>query len=290
MDAETYSQAIQYEQLTQAVYKEILALEGDTLTEVAHNKNVRGRSGVDHQIDVLWRFKKAGLEHSVFVECKNYASPLTLEKIRNFFAVLHDIGNCQGLMVTKTGYQSGVVQFAQFYGIGLKLLGPPTEKDWDGRIKNIVIRIIAKQVVSTPERPLMLGIEIAAKDEEQVKRIAELRAANRLAIPNPSSIQFYNDKKEPVGDALGWWIPGQLDVLSKPAGGPYEQRIDLTDKFVLVNPGDPDEELIAVQFAAAKYWVEQFDAKEVTLHGKEIVEAILKDYGTGEIEHIKRFE
>ena len=71
--------------------------------QVEHNVDVTGRSGVAHQIDVFWRYKHAGVEHTVLIECKNYASNLTLEKVRNLFGVIHDIGNAQGLIVTKTG-------------------------------------------------------------------------------------------------------------------------------------------------------------------------------------------
>lgn len=290
MDADTYAQAIQYEQLTQSVYKQILEREGDRSTEVAHNKNVRGRSGVEHQIDVLWRFKKAGVKHAVFIECKNYASALTLEKVRNFFAVLHDIGNCRGIMVTKTGYQSGVVEFANFYGIDLKLLRKPTDEDWEGRVKDIVINITAKQVASTLERPVVANFMMGAKDEEQVKRIAHLKESNRLTIGDPASLQFYNYKREPVEDVLGWWLPSQLAVIDKPAGGPYQQKIDLQDRWVLVNAGETDEELIPIIGIDAHYFVEEFDPREVVLHGEEIVEAILKDFDTGETEHVKRFD
>ena len=112
MDKDLYTQAIQYEQLTQAIYQAILQKEGINNIQVEHNVDLKGRSGVKHQIDVLWRFKLAGVEHKVLIECKNYASSLTLEKTRNFFAVLHDIGNANGLIVTKTGYQSGAAKFA----------------------------------------------------------------------------------------------------------------------------------------------------------------------------------
>lgn len=290
MYADTYTQSIQYEQLTQAVYQELLGREGDRSTEVAHNKNVRGRSGVEHQIDVLWRFRKGGVEHVVFVECKNYAAPLTLEKVRNFFAVLHDIGNCRGVMVTKTGYQSGVVEFAKYYGIDLKLLRKPTSEDWQGRVKDIVINVNVKQVVSTANCPLVTNFTMGAKDEDQVKRIAQLKESNRLTIPNPSSIQFYNHKKEPVETTLGWWLPRQLPTVDKPAGGPYEKKIELEDRWIIVNPGEVDEEFIPIIEINARYFVQEFDNREVVLHGGEIIEAILRDYGTDETEHVKRFD
>ncbi|MGM3305305.1 restriction endonuclease [Anabaena sp. WFMT] len=160
MDSELYKQSIQYEKLTQIVYQQILKKEGVNTVEVEHNINLIGRSGVEHQIDILWRFKQAGIEHKVLIECKNYASAISLEKVRNFFAVMHDIGNCVGLMVTKSGYQSGTVQFAKFYGIELKLLNKPNDNDWKGRIKDIETIPTMKFIVNTPEQPIKLELYI----------------------------------------------------------------------------------------------------------------------------------
>lgn len=93
MDTNLYEEAIQYEQLTQSIYQAILQNESSNNIQVEHNVDVIGRSGVAHQIDVLWSFRQAGIEHTVLIECKNYASNLTLEKVRNFFGVIHDIEN-----------------------------------------------------------------------------------------------------------------------------------------------------------------------------------------------------
>lgn len=82
MDAAILSEAIDYEQLTKATYEAILAKEGVQTVKVEHNVKVKGRSGVEHQIDVFWEFKQAGVTHRVLIECKNYASNLTLEKPR----------------------------------------------------------------------------------------------------------------------------------------------------------------------------------------------------------------
>lgn len=113
MNANLYAEAIEYELMTQSVYQAILLEKGAQNIEVKHNLVLEGRSGVKHQIDVIWRFKQAGVIHTVIVECKNYSSAITLEKVRNIFAVAHDIGNCQAIMVTKVGYQDGSARFAE---------------------------------------------------------------------------------------------------------------------------------------------------------------------------------
>ena len=175
MNIDLYNEAIQYEQLTQSIYQAILQNEACNNIQVEHNIELTGRSGVAHQIDVLWRFRQAGIEHIVLIECKNYASNLTLEKVRNFFGVLHDIGNAQGIIVTKTGYQSGAAKFANYYGIGLKVLRKPNDNDWKGRIKDIHINIKAKMVASSEDKPLSVQVILKPKDEEQRNHIEKLQ-------------------------------------------------------------------------------------------------------------------
>lgn len=119
----------EYEKLAKEIYDEILQAEGFNTIEVKHNINIEGKSGQKHQIDVFWEFSIAGINHRVAVECKNYTSPVSVGKIRDFSAALDDIGNIQGIFITKTGYQAGAKRFANYQGIELKHLREPTESD-----------------------------------------------------------------------------------------------------------------------------------------------------------------
>lgn len=287
MDAETYQEAIEYEKLTQAIYQAILKLEGQNIA-VQHNVPIVGRSGVEHQVDVFWKFRQASIDHTVLVECKNYASTLTLEKVRNFFGVLHDIGNCRGIMVTKTGYQAGVEQFARFYGIELKLLRPPTDADWEGRVKDIRVRLIARAAVSTADRPISVEIALKPADTAQETRINQFQAAGQLSIPGGPGMVFFSRDGKQKTDELRYWLPRQLKVLDKPDGGPYKQTIPLDDSFIYVNEGQPSQEFIQVPQLTVTYYTETIDTRTMELHGAQIVEAILKDNFSGKIEHIKR--
>lgn len=287
MDIGLYEEAIQYEQLTQSIYQAILQNESSNNIQVEHNIDVIGRSGVAHQIDVMWRFRQAGIEHTVLIECKNYASNLTLEKIRNFFGVIHDIGNAQGLIVTKTGYQSGAAQFANFYGIGLKELRKPNDLDWQGRIKDIHITITAKTVASSEEKPLAVKVVIKPKDEPQRVRLEALMQSGRMNIPSGPDMRFYDKEGHIISEEMRWWLPKQLVTLDKEDGGPYTQEVKLEDKYLLVNENDLDEELVEVDNLIITYYVESF-SEEIISHGEQIVEAILKDFNADEVEYVKR--
>jgi hypothetical protein len=143
----------EYEILTQAIYQAILRSEGVETINVLHNVDISGKSGCKHQIDVYWEFRLGGVTFKTAIECKRYADPLEIGRVRDFYAVLADVGNTQGIIVTTTGYQSGAKQFAEFYGINLRELRTPSVKDWHGKIKNVHINF---EVVT----PNIIGADI----------------------------------------------------------------------------------------------------------------------------------
>ena len=117
----------EYELFTREVYRQLSAYHHTCFTKVRHNIKLKGRSGCKHQIDVYWEYKKEGITHRLAIECKNYKNSISISKVRDFFGVLNDIGNIQGIMVTKVGYQKGAKQYAKEYDISLKELRSPNE-------------------------------------------------------------------------------------------------------------------------------------------------------------------
>lgn len=286
MDASIYSEAIEYELLTRSIYQAILKAEGSRTVEVRHNVSIAGRSRVEHQIDVYWEFKQAGVTHKVLIECKNYASNLTLEKARNFFAVVHDIGNCVGIMVTKTGYQSGAAAFAKHYGLALKLLRKPTDADWKGRIRKVHINIVPRVPVSTEEQPIICELAIRPESNEQEVRLNVALAENPALVNASPSLQFLGKDGQPVTEELRWWIPRQLNVLDLPDGGPYKKSVELKDHYLLIDLGEGPE-LVQVLGVFIKYFVETLDTSQIIVDAGETVSAILKDFESGEWEHVR---
>lgn len=107
----------EYEKVAQQAYQAILATDEVETIEVLHNVQITGRSGVAHQIGVYWRYLKDGVEHQVLMECKYYKSTIDLIHARNLLGLLTDIPGSQGVLLTTMGFQSGVVNLCNFYGI-----------------------------------------------------------------------------------------------------------------------------------------------------------------------------
>ncbi len=286
MNEELYLASVEYEKLTQAVYQAILAEEGVDGVKVDHDLDITGKSGVDHQVDVSWRFKQATVEHHVLIECKNYSSAITLEKVRNFYAVLQDIGNCRGLMVTKTGFQSGVVKFSEYYGIGLKLLREPTDEDWRGKVKDITVNIHAIALSTSPDKCPKVTTLLGLKTQEEVDQLNQEIVEGKYTMPEGPDLVFVDSSGVPITEELRWWLPQQLKGDGCNEGGPYEKTIKLDDHFLELKASDGSSRIVKVRGLKVVYYYETIDTLEFTTAGAEIVDSILKDFSSGEIEHV----
>lgn len=287
MDADTYQKAIEYELLTRSIYESVLSQEGVQNVDVKHNVDVVGRSGVEHQIDVLWDFEQAGITHRVLIECKNYSSNLSLEKARNFFGVLHDIGNARGLLVTRTGYQSGVVKFCNYYGIGLRLLGQPTDKEWEGRIRKITANVIPRVPVSTESCPISGELYLRPNSTEQEKRLeAAIQNNPNIGAAGPDTF-FLDSTGQRKTEDMQWWIPRHINVLKYEDGGPYNESVELVDHFVSIDLG-LGPELVEAIGMVINFNVETLASTEVTIDAGDSVLTVLRNIETGEWEYVQK--
>jgi len=105
------------ESYTQYVYSTLLNPR-DNGVEVSRNVTLKGLKG-EYQIDVFYQFENAGVTHRVAIECKYHNRPLDRDTIMPFCNKITDIGNIIGVMVSKSGYQSGAKEYAEKHGITL---------------------------------------------------------------------------------------------------------------------------------------------------------------------------
>ncbi len=117
----------EYEKFTREVCERLASNNGLLSSSVQHNVKLKGKSGLEHQIDVYWEYKKDGKVHWVAIECKNYSYGVSIGKVRDFYGVISDLDNVKGIMVTTVGYQKGAKQFADHYGISLMELRAPRD-------------------------------------------------------------------------------------------------------------------------------------------------------------------
>ncbi len=130
-----------YEQVVQKVFQSILDQKFVKNITVQHDVTLQGKS-TTHQIDVYWEFSDGISTYATIVQAKDYSSNVSQDKLLTFKGVIDDLPNHpKGIFVTKTGYQRGAKAYAEANGILLYELRQPTDKDWEGYIRDISIKL-----------------------------------------------------------------------------------------------------------------------------------------------------
>jgi Restriction endonuclease len=133
-----------YEQLVRGIYDQILKLDGIENVDVRHDVKLAGISGIVHQIDVVWEFRLGGILHRVIVQAKDWGTRVDQGEILKFQAVLSDVpGQPRGVIVAKSGFQSGALDFAKSHGIVLYELREIRMADFAGRVREVVVDLVA---------------------------------------------------------------------------------------------------------------------------------------------------
>lgn len=112
---EKYEKGISLENLV----VEVLQSKG---YEVKHNVTLRGRSGVEHQIDVYAEFRAPLHTSKMIVECKSHDKPVGKDAVIKLVYEVQDLGVDKGILVTTSYFTADAVSIAGSYNVDL----------WDG--------------------------------------------------------------------------------------------------------------------------------------------------------------
>ena len=116
--------------------------------KIEKNKSITDRCGISREFDLYWEYQLAGITYKTIIECKDYNSRISVEKIDALIGKIKDLPDIKPVFATKTGYQSGAETKAKHNKIDLLIVREQIEDDWKDKngnpfIKKIFIRLIA---------------------------------------------------------------------------------------------------------------------------------------------------
>ncbi len=264
------NQNTEYEKLAQEIYQTLHRAEGIQTIDVQHNVKVKGKSGCEHQIDVYWEFKIADVAHRVAIEAKNYGSEVPIGRVRDFFGALHDIGDIKGIMVTKVGYQRGAKAFADFYKIDLKELRYPEEQDWNGRVKTLVIEMVAFMPSIVKREPLI--------------DLQWLRDNNKIKEGEPVQITFSGMSNEILITKISGERITDFHEMESNLPNHWKEEKNLEHTYQFADGFILTKNLGMIKINGVKFTYDMVSSTTVTKSdGEKIAHAILKDVRTGQI-------
>lgn len=120
---------------------------------VRQNEKIPDRFGTIRQFDVLWDYELGGITYHTVIECKDYNSPISIEKIDALKGKLDDFPGVRGIIATTKGYQKGAKEKAEHNNIELLCVREQDEREWkaeDGTplVKKVQVNMV---VLSPPE-------------------------------------------------------------------------------------------------------------------------------------------
>ena len=274
----------EYEIFAQEVYQLLLDADRPRGAKVQHNIKLKGLSGCEHQIDVYWEYKLDGKRHRVAIECKNYGSSVPVGKVRDFFGVLHDLGDVRGIMVSKKGFQEGAKKFAEQYGISLhELREPGTGETIIGEI-DLVMHLDMRQTL------FLIDEEWAA--EKGLNLVGYRRFLNATRLQNDGKwthathLPLQTDEniiRDSQGNAISS-LPELEEQLSDDQlhGDPVSFAFD--DAYINVHGAGP------VKIKEVRYEYEnKVEEKRIAIDAEGFVKAILTDALNGNKQVVASF-
>ncbi|WDZ63535.1 restriction endonuclease [Paenibacillus polymyxa] len=110
--------------------------------KVEVNKLIEDNCGIERQFDIYWEYELGGLVYKSVIECKDYNSDISVDKIDAFVGKARDIPDLKLVFATKKGYQSGAKKKAEQNKINLLIVRKQNDSDWMDENGTPLIKII----------------------------------------------------------------------------------------------------------------------------------------------------
>jgi len=125
-----------YEQFVKTLQQALLYSEfigSSKNIQIESNKKIIDSNGIEREFDLYWEYELAGVTYKTVIECKDYASRVTIEKIDALIGKIRDIPDLKPVFATKTGYQSGAETKARANKIDLLVVREQNSDDWQDK-------------------------------------------------------------------------------------------------------------------------------------------------------------
>ncbi len=218
-----------YEEFVGLLHHALLKAEAITEQkniEIQRNKKIVDSCGNEREFDIYWEYELAGITYKTVIECKDYNSHISLEKIDALIGKIRDIPDLRAVFATRKGYQSGARSKAEHNKIDLLIVREQNDSDWqdiDGSpfIKEIHINMIIQMPAHIAGfQPLM--------DIDWAKENTSLNIGTQISISEPDNEIFIEN--EDAGDRYSLYeLAGRLAPLDGKEYGEFkkEERFEL---------------------------------------------------------------
>src|SRR5262245_3150377 len=108
-----------YENITKYIYESLGKRTGVKIEGHGPSCRVKGRSGVEHQIDVLASHSDGIHSYRTAIECKYWKDKVDKDIVMKVVNIIEDAGIDKGVIVSKNGFTEDGISFARYKNISL---------------------------------------------------------------------------------------------------------------------------------------------------------------------------
>ncbi len=247
-----------YEAIVKHIYETLGGQFGVKVECFGRNCKCTGKTGVEHQIDVLLSHSDGIHTYKTAVECKYWNQKVNKDVVMKISEIVEDCGFNKGVIVSKKGFTQDAITYARSKGIGLVELREPTDEDWKGRIRRIEIKFH----ILEPD----IAIALLLPEEEKDK-------AGRSSKADPHLVYLvYPDGKEiSMIEIIGRFIQNLSLEEEK------EETINFPPGTLIVLPN----EQLKIQGIRLRGKLRKGATKTLEINGEDVVFLIMKELFEG---------
>lgn len=237
----------EYEAITKYIYGALGAQYGIKVKGYGRTCKIKGKSGVQHQIDVLTEQFDGERQLLTAIECKYAKKKVDKEIVMKLSQTMQDSGIASGIIVCKAGFTRDAVTFAAHQGIKLVELREANENDKDYN-KTVEIGTLDINMPIMVSRANVTSIDfgnctIAIRDQNDYLYMyyTHLHHVSGKSVPFDSYLKAFAEevhnrgellktitKDFPLTDKLFWKLPDKEIPVEKIAITGFFAKIDMS--------------------------------------------------------------
>lgn len=198
-----------YEIVTRYIYEALGKSVGVKIEGHGNDCKIKGKSGVEHQIDVLTSHSDGVHTYKTAIECKYWKDTVNKDIIMKVAEIIEDSSINKGVIVSKQGFTDDAISFAKYKNIGLVELREIVEEDMKDEP-------FIKHIKSTLRRPEITNIIIIPSLFNRAEQNQERVEYDCMTIKKSDGSEV------PIGDLLTAF---KKELHTEPVGEVIEKKI-----------------------------------------------------------------
>lgn len=159
--------------------------------KIERNKKIIDNFGNSREFDLYWEYELGGVTYKTIIECKDYTSKVSVEKIDALIGKIRDIPDLKPVFATKVGYQRGAEAKAKNNKVDLLIVREQNESDWQSQDGTPLLKVIDIDI--QPQLPVRIVAFRPIVDGNWVKENTKIDVSKPFNLHHLNNQIFIND-------------------------------------------------------------------------------------------------